>query len=188
MRRLLTGVLVIATALYPLVVYLWIGKVSPWVIGGILLLLLSARFILIGNSPSTRPLRSALPVMCIFALALMLLNRQELLLWYPVVINLLMLLAFAYTLKFPPPLIERLARISEPDLPEVAVVYTRKVTIAWCFFFALNGMLAALTALWGDLEMWTLYNGLVAYLLMGLMFVIELVMRRRVRNSNEHAH
>ncbi|MDM3869856.1 hypothetical protein QSV34_00670 [Porticoccus sp. W117] len=188
MRRLLTGLLVIATALYPVMVYLWVGDISPRVIGGALLLILLIRFALAGNSASAKPMRKVFPLLCLFALLLMFFNHQQLLLWYPVLVNFLMLLVFAYTLMCPPSLIERLARIREPELPAAAVIYTRKVTLAWCVFFALNGLVAAVTAVWANLEVWTLYNGLIAYLLMGLMFVIELAVRRRVRNNNEHAH
>ncbi|MGS2723240.1 hypothetical protein ACVBEJ_05800 [Porticoccus sp. GXU_MW_L64] len=184
MRALLTGLLVTITALYPVMVYLWVGDISPRVIGAALLLILVIRFVLARNSPSTLSMGKGFPLLCVFALLLMVLNHREMLLWYPVLVNFLMLLVFAYTLVSPPSLIERLARIREPDLPENAVIYTRKVTLVWCVFFGLNGLLAALTAIWASLEIWTLYNGLIAYLLMGLIFVIEWLVRRQLRNSS----
>ena len=78
-------------------------------------------------------------------------------------------------------MIERVARLREPALPTAAVSYTRKVTIAWCVFFLLNGAIALYTALWASLEAWTLYNGFIAYLLIGLMFGVEWLIRRNVR-------
>ena len=46
---------------------------------------------------------------------------------------------FGLSLKFGPPLVERLARLQEPELPEHAVRYTRQVTAVWAGFFLANG-------------------------------------------------
>ncbi len=74
-----------------------------------------------------------------------------------------------------------LARLREPVLPEIAIVYTRQVTKVWCLFFMLNGLVAASLTLWAPLSWWTLYNGLIAYALMGLLFFIEWLIRQKVR-------
>jgi uncharacterized membrane protein len=47
------------------------------------------------------------------------------------------------------------------------------VTQVWCIFFAVNGALALVTALWASAATWSLYNGVIAYLLMGLLFAGE---------------
>lgn len=99
---------------------------------------------------------------------------------YPVAINAVMFCLFFGSLRGQP-FIERLARLQEPDLPPAGVRYTRQVTRAWCVFFIVNGAIAAWTALFSDLATWTLYNGLISYLLMGLMFAGEWLIRRRVR-------
>ena len=104
---------------------------------------------------------------------------------YPVFVNLAMLGYFGWSLIFPPSVVERIARISEPNLPSQAVVYTARVTLTWCIFFLINGTLALYTALWSSLEVWTLYNGLIAYLAMGLLFSVEYFIRQRVRNTIE---
>src|SRR6185436_7648546 len=49
----------------------------------------------------------------------------------------------------------------------------------WCLFFALNGSTALLLALAAPLAWWTLYNGLIAYLLIGALFATEWILRRR---------
>jgi uncharacterized membrane protein len=51
------------------------------------------------------------------------------------------------------------------------------VTQVWCVFFALNGGVALVTALWTSAATWSLYNGFVAYLLMGLLFAGEYAIR-----------
>lgn len=100
---------------------------------------------------------------------------------YPVLVNAALLLLFALSLRFGPPVAERLARLQRPDLPASAVTYTRRVTQVWCGFFVLNGSLALATALWGSDYLWALYNGLVAYILIGLLFTIEWLVRQRVQ-------
>jgi uncharacterized membrane protein len=100
---------------------------------------------------------------------------------YPVVVNAALLAVFGATLLRPPSLVERLARLREPSLPPHAVAYTRRVTQVWCGFFVLNGAVAAATALGASDEVWALYNGGVAYGLMGLLFAGEWVVRGRVR-------
>jgi uncharacterized membrane protein len=74
-------------------------------------------------------------------------------------------------------MIERFARIHEPNLPTRVVSYTRRVTQVWCIFFAANGAVALMTALWASPATWTLYNGLIAYVMMGLLFAGEYVVR-----------
>ena len=101
--------------------------------------------------------------------------------FYPVVINAGMLFTFGSSLWRPPTAVERMARLTEPNLPEAAVAYTRQVTRVWCGFFVLNGSLALATALWASPEIWALYNGCIAYLLMGVLFAVEYGVRRRVR-------
>ena len=77
--------------------------------------------------------------------------------------------------------IERLARIKEPTLPPEGVRYTRKVTQAWCLFFMFNAAVSTATMLWASEEVWVLYNGLIAYLLIGVMLAVEWLVRQRVR-------
>jgi uncharacterized membrane protein len=119
-----------------------------------------------------------------FACALMLCiavvvaNDEMLLRLYPVAVNAGMLLVFGASLVHPPSIIERIALIREPELSTEGKRYTRAVTQAWCFFFLVNGAIASWTALAGSRELWALYNGLIAYLLMGALFGAELLCRR----------
>jgi uncharacterized membrane protein len=76
--------------------------------------------------------------------------------------------------------IERLARLREPDLPPAGVLYTRRVTQIWCVFFIVNGAIALFTALHGDMQIWTLWNGLLSYFLMGTLMAGEWLIRRRI--------
>ncbi|WP_010322044.1 membrane protein [Marinobacterium stanieri] len=103
--------------------------------------------------------------------------------FYPVLVNLGLLVVFASSLFASQTVIERLARISEPDLPPAGVAYTRKVTQAWCVFFVVNGSVSMATLLWASEATWMLYNGLIAYLLIGAMLGAEWLIRQRVRSG-----
>ena len=113
-----------------------------------------------------------------------LLKTHQLLLFYPVVINIVMLAVFGGSLWSAMPIVERLARLQEPDLNDAAIRYTRRVTQIWCAFFIVNGSIALLTALYGDMALWTLWNGMVAYLLMGTLMAVEWLVRQRVKRQH----
>jgi uncharacterized membrane protein len=55
------------------------------------------------------------------------------------------------------------------------------VTGVWACFFVLNGAAAFYTARFTTLETWALYNGLIAYVLIGTLFAIEFAIRTVVK-------
>lgn len=100
---------------------------------------------------------------------------------YPVFMGAAMLCAFTASLIRGPSVIERFARLAEPDLPDHAVAYTYKVTIIWCVFMAINVGVATWTVFHASIETWALYNGFVAYVFMGALFLGELIYRKFIR-------
>lgn len=173
--------LALVTLLYPLIALMAVRTVGPVVVVGVLCLLLVVRTLF--GFGKGMPLALVLAPMAV-AVAMgagLLIDRDLSVRLYPVFMNLAFLAAFGASLVRGPSMVERLARIAEPDLPEAGVRYTRKVTIAWCLFFVLNGAAALWTALFASMEVWTLYNGFLAYLLMGLLAGVEWLVRRRVR-------
>ena len=132
----------------------------------------------------TGPLRAVMQTVALAGIALCaasaLLKSHQLLLFYPLAVNLVMLGVFAGSLWTSQPLVERLARLRDPDLPAAAIGYTRRVTQVWCLFFIVNGTVALVTAVQGDMQRWTAWNGMIAYLLMGLLMGGEWLVRRRV--------
>lgn len=104
-------------------------------------------------------------------------NNEALLRIYPAIISISMLALFATSLKFPPSIIETIARLQDPQLPATAISYTRKVTWIWCLFFAINGSIAIYSALYSSRTFWVLYNGIIAYILMGLLLAGEWLWR-----------
>lgn len=45
----------------------------------------------------------------------------------------------------------------------------------------MNGAIALATALWGSFEQWSLYNGLISYLLTGALLGGEYIVRLRTQ-------
>ncbi|MCL2160503.1 MAG: hypothetical protein FWH56_01240 [Betaproteobacteria bacterium] len=119
------------------------------------------------------------PCVALLGVIALLMRSSASLLYYPVLVNAVFLLAFAISLFQSQTLIERLARRIDPKLPPEGVRYTRKVTLAWCVFFVFNGGIAFWTTTQA-MSVWALYNGLIAYVAMGMMFGGEWLIRRRV--------
>ncbi|EIY5094882.1 hypothetical protein ACOI6Z_17255 [Klebsiella sp. C239] len=176
---LLTGILLLA---WPFIIWFGLAHNSLQGLLPLMALMLFLRF------RQTRRRAGALSVVTqIVAVAGMtlciasyLLKTHQLLLFYPVVVNSVMLAVFGGSLWSRMPIIERLARLREPDLPERAVRYTRRVTQIWCAFFIINGGIALFTALYGNLSLWTAWNGMISYLLMGTLMAGEWLVRQRV--------
>jgi uncharacterized membrane protein len=99
---------------------------------------------------------------------------------YPVLLSLALAAVFAYSLVWPPTIIEQVARIRHPDLPLYVNSYLRRVTIAWLIFFVINAGLSTATAMSGSLKLWTLYNGFISYMVIGVMFAAEFLIRQVV--------
>lgn len=103
---------------------------------------------------------------------------------YPVLVSLSMLAVFALSLKAPPSVAERFARLKHKELPPRAIAYCRKVTAVWCVFFVFNAAIALATVFLSD-EAWVLYNGLVSYVLIGGLAGTEFIYRQRIMRRME---
>lgn len=177
MKRLVGLGLLLAGVLYPFAVYFGMAHFAPWQFGLLLGALWLARAL-----GSRRPGSQWMAVAALgFCALLALFDNPQLLRWYPVLVNSFLLALFGGSLLRGMPMAERLARLREPRLPPRAVRYTRRVTQVWCGFFVVNGLIATGLTLWAPLSWWTLYNGLIAYAAMGLLFAVEWRIRQRVR-------
>jgi uncharacterized membrane protein len=175
----INSVIGLLTMLYPFAVYFGIHYLEPWKIASVLFVLLGIRLIVSYSIKHwSCPLLLMGMIYCGFAIWS---NELLTLRFYPAIANVAMLLLFSWSLLSPPSLIERLARIQHPNLPPEGVIYTRRVTQIWCLFFIVNGSIALATALWSSFEIWSLYNGLIAYLLMGILFIGEYIVRMKTQ-------
>ena len=106
-------------------------------------------------------------------------NKSGFLLAAPVVINAVLLVGFSATLRAGSmPMIERFARLTTSDLSAREAEWCRSWTWVWCSFFVVNGCAATSLALLADHRWWALYNGLIVYVCMGVLFVSEYVWRK----------
>jgi uncharacterized membrane protein len=171
--------------LYPLAVWFGLNRWGTTILAPLLVVVFTLRlFLLRGRLRQQVWLGKALAVVGILlALVSWGLKQTHWLLYYPVLVNALLLMLFVYSLFFPPTVVERLARISEPDLPAAGVAYTRRVTQVWCGFFIINGAIALATCLSGDIALWTLYNGGISYVLMGALMGVEWIVRKRIKRG-----
>jgi len=186
----------LVTLLYPLVVFYGLTTFSVRWLSFILLLLFLVRLFLLRKDKNSAnqakkilgPLVSKLLlfVVLIFLLFSFTFNVDIGLLFYPVIVNSTLALVFFYSLMNPPPIIERLARLTQTDLPDHAIAYTRTVTKVWLVFFIVNGLAASYTALFTSLQTWTFYNGFIAYILMALLFSGEYLIRLRVQKLHDN--
>ena len=177
--RLGYGLIGLLTLLYPAAVYYGIQYFQPRMIAIGLAVLLLIRLAAITDKIARQILLIGVVYACFAAIG----NQAFALRFYPVLVNALLLLIFSLSLIYPPSAIERLASLNNPNLPPQAQRYTRRVTQVWCGFFVLNGGIALSTALYASLAAWSLYNGLIAYLLMGLVFAGEYWIRPRYQKS-----
>jgi len=179
MSKLISSFIACLMLLYPVAVYFGIQYFQPWKIALVLMLLLAVR--LMTTSFDSRGNKIVL-LLCIAYAALAIWNNNLITLrFYPILISLGLLSIFAISLRYPPTVIEKLARLQHPQLPEQGIIYTRKVTQVWCVFFIFNASVASYTAFFSSFECWSLYNGFISYLLMGLLMAGEYLVRIRTQ-------
>ncbi|NOH78744.1 DNA gyrase subunit B [Vibrio sp. RE86] len=186
MRQLLTVLSAVVLLAYPFAIFFGIERYGLSLVGVLLILALGVRLLSVQRT-QLKELKYVAQVSAITGITLVslgvLFKQHGWLTFYPVIVNVCMFAVFAASFKQPQTIIERLARLQEPNLPQSGVLYTRKVTAIWCVFFVLNGSFALYTC-FHSLELWTLYNGLISYLLAGCLFAGEWIVRQFVRKED----
>ena len=181
---LLSGIVLLA---YPFAVYYGLNKWGMGAISGILGLLFLLR-IIGGNKTRLRELKYIAWLSggagIVLTLLAFVFKSSSWFTYYPIVVNVLMFTLFAQSLWQKESMIERFARLQDPELPDYAINYTRNVTKVWCVFFIINGSISYATTLM-SLDVWTLYNGLLSYLFAGVLFALEFIIRLIVKRKHE---
>lgn len=181
---MLNGIIWVATISYPFLVWLSLDYLQPRYLALALAGLFLLRFLYRHPSLPKSGVWSLMLAACpLFLLVTALVNETSWLLAYPVFVSLVFFTVFASSLFYPPTIVERLARLEDPNLPPKGVIYTRKVTQVWCVFFLVNASLSLLTIWHGDPWLWSLYNGGIFYVLMALLMAAEMAVRRKVKAS-----
>ena len=176
--RAATALARLATLIYPLAIWLGLARFEPRWLGCVLLAVALLR-----AAVSREPVwLVAAAGALVLVIATFVFNDGLPLKLYPVLVNMALLGVFALSLWRPPTVIERLARLRHPDLPPEGVRWVTGVTRVWCVFFVLNGSIALWTALRASDATWALYNGAIAYVLIGAMLGGEWLLRPRHAN------
>ena len=168
-------------AAYPLLVYFGMHIWPPAVFVVLALSLLGIRIWVMGKTKPSPFWAALFGVVLVTMISLLLMHQDMAVKAYPIIMSLMVASVFGLSLIFSPSAIERIARITEPDLPPEGVIYTRRVTMVWLVFLIINAGISLTTAVWGTLAQWTLWNGLLSYICMGTLFAAEFMVRRWVR-------
>lgn len=81
----------------------------------------------------------------------------------------------------------RIARMMLPTPVDPTYMhYTWKVTLVWTLFFSLSAVLSVALFFWGPIAIWSYFANLLTPVLVGLLFVVEYLVR--VRLLPERAH
>ena len=197
MKKFLKALFYVIAAVYPILVFtlLVILKVDTKIISLCIIALAAAFFLSATGSKKAGSdgkkgkldWKSLLRSTFFLAAGLFcLLTGKELFLkLYSVAISATFLVVFGSTLFFGPNIIFRFAALADKSIigssyENQVKSYCKKVTIAWCCFFIINGFIAAYTTFFCSREVWAIYNGGISYALMGTLFVVEFIIRKLV--------
>ena len=162
---------------YPLLVYWGRGTIPPGIFVLAALILIALRWVLAPAGPLGLSHPTILVAVAML-LALGLVDQGLAALAYPSLISFAFAAAFALSLRHPPNLIERFARLRQPELPAAASTYCAQVTRLWATWLFANGVIAAALALSRNMELWLLWTSLLNYLISGALFGGEWLLRR----------
>lgn len=180
MPRILLGILfTIISIAYPMLIYTAIKyQVLNYLIVFIAFVFF-IRFLCTRNVDSTMAVagRYSLACACLLCVFTLVFRKLELMFYYPVIVNAILFIVFTASILGKRPIITVLAMLKEKELPPFAISYTRRLTIFWAVFFVINGLIALYTAIINDLKVWTLYNGFISYILIGIIFTAEFILR-----------
>jgi len=189
-RKPLKILAVVLFLFYPVLIYCLLKYVSLRIASFILVAVVFANFgsRILANPKTFKSILVQLIGIVTIIVTGAILNNEFFILHLPVFINLFLLAHFTYTIFSPPCMIERYASMFQSDLPDAEQVYCRHVTFFWIAFFCFNILVTETIICFGDLALWTLYVGFISYLLIGLIFSIEYIIRKvKFRRFRAHA-
>ncbi|GGW84913.1 hypothetical protein [Alteromonas halophila] len=172
----LSLLIVVLALAYPFLVYQFVDSVRPLWFACVLFLAFTLRFMLLGQARQ-RSDTLMFGVVTAFCLGVAMLNSQQLLKFYPVLMSVGMGLIFLVSLSKEQCLIDKFARLAGNTPPPEAQGYLRTLTLLWGLLLIANGAVSAYTACYTSLSVWTLYNGFLSYLLIACFACGEWVYR-----------
>jgi uncharacterized membrane protein len=76
------------------------------------------------------------------------------------------------------PLIEHFARMMKPELSAPEIAHCRRWTLIWGIYLLVLAALGLVLARWAALAVWTVYVGVLNYVLVGVLFAVEYLIRK----------
>lgn len=101
---------------------------------------------------------------------------------YPVVVNCFIFLVFFISSFSKETVIQKFAKLTEPNIKPKALEYTRKLTYYWAIFTFFNFLISLWTVFLPQ-KIWSIYNGIISYILVGSFFAIEYFVRKRFKKK-----
>lgn len=181
---------IISSILYPVLIFtsLTYFDASPRVLALVLLCVAMIYFISNTNNINKKGFKrfqlwATIIIASTLALLTFITENSGYIKFYPVFISLFLLLSFSITLKSPPTIIFRFATLADKTIrggvnEKKVESYCRVVTKVWVCFFVFNGLIALATAIFANYKIWTLYNGLISYIFIGLIASVEFIVRK----------
>lgn len=167
---------------YPIAVWVGLSMASNRLVALALLAVLGISLLsqlLIRRRQNFREFAFSAMALSVLALLAVLLDDRRFLLSTPALVNATLLMGFGTSLfAGRVPAVERFARMYRKDLSPERVMHCRSVTKVWCLFFLINGLASLALALFAPISVWTIYVGVVSYMLMGALFAGEYTVRK----------
>lgn len=172
---ILTGALI----LYPVVIHLSIlFEESQWAFWYLLLVF---SFFVLDRFTLLWRLFAALSIISLLLLSDDKVVAKYALFSFPVFICLSFLIFFARTLRTgQTPLLTRIAILTDGQISDQVLAYTRKLTIFWSLVFLFLTIESILLAMLAPLELWSLFTNVLNYIFILVLFIVEYFVRRRV--------
>ena len=111
------------------------------------------------------------------------LKRFVFLKFYPPLCNFFVFMVFFSSLFAKETIIQKIARAYGDKLDKPAWIYTRRVTYVWCCLTFFNFVVSIWTIFLSD-KIWIIFNGCISYILIGLLFIVEYIVRIILRKRN----
>ncbi len=103
--------------------------------------------------------------------------------FYPVAANLTAFLVFFISSFSKETVIQKFAKKLEGGvLDDFTRIYTRNLTYVWCAVTFLNLVISIVTVFLPE-KWWALYNGCISYFAIGMVFVVEYIVRVVLRKK-----
>lgn len=171
-KKIIFALIAIVTVAYPFIVYFSLDKFGPSLLSIALFIILLARVIIRGEFKRPEQYAQLLLVggLCVIAA---LFNSEELLRYYPVMMNLAFAGFFVLSLTTETSLVERFAEMFMEEVPNEGRPYMRNLSKVWAAILVVNAAIAFYTACCLSLKAWTLYNGFLAYVFLGSFMALE---------------